>query len=124
MAIPPSAVRFAAEMDPGDQVDFVMDFAPLLDTAGGEQIASGDWQISMSAEGAALGLTIGASGGYQPALQVNNTRILSWLSVDPASQDDADFNSGADVAMTARFSTTNVPPRRFERTFVVRVINK
>ncbi len=124
MAIPPSAVRFQAQMDPGDRIEFVAIFNEILQVSAGEQIAEGTWTLTMSPEGAALGVTIGSAGAYAAGLQVSNQQIRFWLWVLDANQSDAIFNSGVDVAITIRFETTNIPPRRYERSFVVRVINQ
>lgn len=124
MAIPPTASRFSAQMDPGDRLEFVAIFAEILQITAGEQIAEGTWTLTMSPEGAALGVTIGSSGAYAAALQVSNQQIRFWLSVLDANQSDAIFNTGVDVAITIRFETTNSPPRRYERSFVVRVVNQ
>lgn len=124
MAIPPSAVRFQAQIDPGDRVEFVAKFDEILQVTAGEQIADGTWTLTMSAEGAAVGVQIGSVGAYAPALQVSNQQIRFWLSVADANQSDAIFNTGVEVAITIRFETTNSPPRRYERSFVVRVVNQ
>lgn len=122
MAIPASAKRFSDQMDPGDRYEFIADYSGLLQQ--GEQIAVGEWTLIMSAEGAAVGLSIIDSGPRAPALGINNTRLIFWMEIDPDFQGDAVFDSGIDVAITVRFETTNVPARRYERTIVVRVINQ
>lgn len=124
MAIPPTASRWSKQLDPGDLTPFIMNMAPLLDVANGEQINPADWTLTMSAEGVALGCEIGSSGGYAPSLSSDGTRIGLYLSVAAGSQASAGFDSGVDVAIVARFGTTATPANRYERTFVVRVVNK
>lgn len=123
MAIPASATYADVQMDPGDRVEWPINFAALLQTDAGEQIHATNWGLIMSPEGAAIGVTIESGGAYAPTLLVNNQQIQIWLSVNPANQADTIFNTGIDAAITAWFETTNVPPRRYERTIVVQVIN-
>lgn len=123
MPIPASASFADIQMDPGDLVEYPINFAALLQSGAGEQISPTVWGLTMSPEGAALGITIRTDGLYAPALLINNTQIQAWIEVDPAFRDDPAFDTGIDAAITASFETTNVPPRRYERTAVVQVIN-
>lgn len=124
MAIPASAKRIPSSMDPGDWRRFRVGASSLLDTAADEQIDPATLELEMSAEGALLGVEITDAGGREPTVIEEGTAFSFWLSVVPASQGNAAFNAGVDVAITVRFRTTAVLFSRFERTIVVRAVNR
>lgn len=124
MAIPSTAVRFGGSMDPGDWRPFEMDFSPLLDTTSGEKIDPANFALSMSAEGAALGVEMDSEGVRAPTLIDDGTGIRFYLSVDAGSQNAAVFDQGVDVALVSVIRTTATPFNRYERTWVVRVVNR
>ena len=124
MAIPSTAIRFTGTMDPGDWRPFELDLSALLDTANDEQIDPANYTLSMSAEGALLGVQMDASGDRAPALIDEGTAIRFYLSVASLSQANVAFDNGVDVAITVNFQTTAAIFNRFERTCVVRVVNR
>ena len=119
MPIPFDAKRFSYQMDPGDVVDFIFDATPAMEDT--EAISSA-WSITMSPEGAAVGLSIRTDGDYAPARIEAGKKLRFWLNVAAPQQQNSIFlGSGIDIAMTLRWTTNNVPPRTFERAAVVTV---
>lgn len=125
MALPPNAKVWTQEMDPADVVDYQ---AALAGTDGlleeSEQIAS--FTLTMSAEGAALGVTISeggvGEGGAAPSRIDSNTGVLMWLYVDDAFQDDTAFDgTGISVGITLTVVTNSLPARTRQRTLVLKV---
>lgn len=130
MPIPVNAVLMKQEMDPADIVDFVANFydtsdatkTPILES--GETISS--YTLTMSSEGAALGVTIEtvaprahglitSSAGY-----VDNTAIKFWLSVTGANATNAAWDAtGTKIPVTVTINTSQ--NRRRERTMVVTI---
>lgn len=124
MAIPSTAVRFGGSMDPGDWRPYEMDFSPLLDVSAGEQIDPATFALTMSAEGVALGVQMDAAGDRAPALIDGGTGIRFYLSVDPAQQSAPAFDVGVSVAVVSVIRTTATPFNRYERTWVVPIVNR
>ena len=128
-------VDWQGALDPAEKLDFIADFtaatlganeAPVL--APGELIAS--YSLAVTAEAAALGLTIEEGAPYGPglvALDANleevagATAIKLWLSVAPAFQSNPAFESGVKLGVVATIITDSVPQRTRERTYNVEV---
>jgi hypothetical protein len=141
MALPENAKLLPRPMDPADRVDYVANADPDqtdLDTgevpllAETETISS--YTLTMSAEGAALGVTISQGGvgepGAAPSLisivggseTTGATAVKFWLYVDPAFQDNAAFDgTGTYVGITLTINTNSLPSRRRQRTLIVQV---
>jgi phage tail tape-measure protein len=121
MALPPNASAWTQEMDPADIVDYQVTLAGtggLLET--GETIAS--YTLTMSAEGAALGVTIGSVGSYAPSLINSSTGVKLWLSVGSGFQSNAAFSgTGVSVGIELTVVTNSSPARTRQRTLVVKV---
>jgi hypothetical protein len=121
MALPPNARAWSPEMDPADIVDYEVTLAGdngLLET--GEQVST--YTLTMSAEGAALGVTISMVSGYEPSLINSNTGIKMWFYVDPAFLTNAAFSgTGVSVGIELTVNTSSVPSRRRQRTLVLKV---
>jgi hypothetical protein len=141
MALPPNAKILTRQMDPADVVDFVanaspdpagldQDEVPLLEDS--EIITS--YTLTMSPEGAALGVTISTGGsgegGAAPSLiaivggsqTTGATAVKFWLYVDATFQDNAAFDgTGTYIALTLTVNTNSIPSRRRQRTIVVQV---
>lgn len=111
MALPPSATKIARAFDPADKADFQIGLSGLL-TGGEEMVAH---TLIMSAEGAALGVSILNSGGYQPVVGADD--IQFWIEVDEANRADPAFEgAGTPISMELTIETNSVPSRRFQRT--------
>lgn len=130
MVLPPNAKVWTQEMDPADVIDYQATLSGvdgLLET--GEQI--GTFTLTMSPEGAALGVTISAGGvgegGAAPALfdplgGSSNTAVKLWLYVDEEFQADPAFEgSGSSIGITLTVHTNSSPARTRQRTLVVKV---
>lgn len=124
MTIPLNATQFRQQMDPADIVDYVADAydtsdpakTPLLEA--GESIVS--YTLSMSAEGAALGVTIESVAPRAPALINSNKGIKFWLSVTAGFQTNAAFD-GAGTLIPVLVTIDTDMSRRRQRTVVVQV---
>lgn len=110
-------------MDPGDLLDFVIDWTLLLQTVDGEAIDPANWEVITSAEAALLGFRV-QTGMRAPQLFDLNRQMRLWFGVDAGNQSDVIWHAGADCAIKLVFQTTTSPFRRYERTFVVRVENR
>jgi hypothetical protein len=98
-------------------LDFVFDLAGVLEA--GEAID--DFALTMSAEGAALGLAID-TGARAPMTIEGDRAVQLWFGVAPAMQGDAAFaGDGIAVGIELRATTTASPPRIRERTFALTV---
>jgi hypothetical protein len=117
MAIPTEASMWAQPMDPADRVDFIVQFGDLL--TGGEVIETAT--VTVLPEAAALGLTIITDAAHGPSI-LNDTNIEIWFEIDDALQSDPAFNPGASLPVQITVDTDATPPRRFQRTMVVRVV--
>lgn len=123
MAIPKSAARWNVRLDPGDLLDFEIDWRNLLQADSGEAIDPANWQIITSAEATLLGFRV-QDGARSPQLFDLNRQMKMWFGVEPGNQNDVGWNAGADCAIKVVFRTTANPYRQYERTFVVRVENR
>lgn len=108
-------------LDPAERIEFVMEFAsgvaPVLGV--GETISS--YSLAVTAEAAALGLTIETGAPYAASLEPNGTDIKLWLSVSAPFQDNAAFTPGIQLGVVATINTSSTPSRRRQRTFLVTV---
>lgn len=125
MPLPSSPIAWEGTMDPADVVDFVMSLAgdaPLLDLDNGEEIAG--YTLTVLPEGVALGLEIGTAS-YAPELIEGNTGVKLWLSVDGGSQADSAYSGGGvELGVVGKFVTNSSPPRTYERTWAVKVLQR
>ncbi|MHB9879096.1 hypothetical protein ACSMXM_05480 [Pacificimonas sp. ICDLI1SI03] len=120
MPLPKSPTTWDYEMDPGDRVEFTLDGPGFL--SDDEVISS--YTLINEPEGVALGLTIGADE-YDPALVDGDTALKIWLSVDDAEHANESFaGDGVIVGIRGKFTTNSSPPRRYERTWAVRIIQR
>lgn len=108
-------------LDPAERLDFVMQFAagdePVLEP--GETIST--YTLGVTAEAAALGLTIETAGAYAAELLAGSTDIKLWLSVAAPFQENEAFTQGLPLGVVATITTTSNPARRRQRTFLVKV---
>lgn len=125
MPLPNDPVRWPMSMDPSDVVDFIMSLTgtpALLDVDNSEEIDS--FTLTMSAEGVALGLTIGTDA-RAPELIEGNTAVKLWLSVDSGSQAEGAYSAaGVELGVVGRFTTNSSPSRTYERTWAVKVMQR
>ena len=119
MAIPTTATTWADTMDPSDLVDYTVDFANVLDV--GESIST--YTITPLSESTLLGLTVNTTGGYSNSLV--GSKITMWLSIASANQSDAAFSgAGTSLPIEVAIVTNSTPPRKRQRTVVVKVAQK
>ncbi|MFC3711277.1 hypothetical protein ACFOMD_01760 [Sphingoaurantiacus capsulatus] len=118
MALPNDPILLAEAMDPSEVLDFVFDFAALLEP--GEVID--DFALTMSAEGAALGLSVLEAPDRGATLIEGDRAVRLWVGVEPGAQNDAAFaGDGLQVGIELRATTNSEPPRTRERTFALTV---
>ena len=118
MAIPPTASRFMATLDPHEELDFVVSLAGLLEE--GELIAS--YILVILPEAVALGLEFMTGTGRDHALRVDKRAIDFWLSIDDAFKSDPAFDGGGvALPMEVTVVTTSIPSRTRTRTFLIQV---
>lgn len=116
MAIPVNAYVFEKEMDPTDNVDFLIDLTQLLQVD--ETVNT--FTLTVGAEGVALGLTLG-SGVYAP-VGVGLQAITFWLNVSAGFRNDAAYTGeGVKLPIEVTITTNSVKPRTYQRTVVVKV---
>lgn len=115
-------------MDPGDLVDYGADYAPILQTADGEELDPGEFQITPSAEAVLAGFQVG-DGLRGPAITDDGQKLQMWFSVDAGHQNDSEFDAGILCALNV-VARTQLPGdadgsryRIYERTFTVKVVN-
>jgi hypothetical protein len=118
MAIPTTALVWAEPMDPYDVVDYSIDCSALLDAS--ESIAS--YTIVPSSESVLLGLQTG-TGEY--ANSRTGKVITTWFSIESSKQDSIAFSGpGATLPAEISITTTSTPPRKRQRTCVVKVLQR
>lgn len=117
--VPVGALAWAAPLDPADRAPYAIDWRQLLATD--ERVAD-IVRLTMSAAGAAVGVTIDQEDGRTPIIGTDGKAIQIWLKVADAFQDNAAFQgAGVRVAIAALIETDSVPFKRFERTSVLTV---
>lgn len=119
MPNPTNAFKFTDQMDPKDNVDFLLTLngvGGILET--GETIAS--YTLALRPEASALGLTIGTAT-YAPS-NPTTAQILFWLTVDPTFQANAAFDgSGVILGVEVTVTTSSNPARVRQRTVAIQV---
>lgn len=121
MAISNYATTCDGRLDPHEALDFIVSMAGVLES--GEAMDAG-FTLSVTAEAAALGLTILDLGdGYaDPALVETDTGIQLWLGIALAYQTNAAFDGeGTYLAFELLTDTDSAPARTRNRTFKVQV---
>lgn len=117
------ATEWEQELDPAEELDFVMDFAssppigsPVLGV--GEGIAS--FALAVTPEAAALGLEI-MTGLGRDATEAGG-QITLWLTVNVGFQANAAYDgAGTKLGIVCTIMTDSIPARKRERTYSVRV---
>lgn len=118
MAIPPGAAIWLQPFDPSDKLDYVAQFGDLL--AESETIVS--FTATALAEAALLGLTILDDDAHGPWI-ANDTNIELWFEVAVEERANIAFSgAGASLGVEITITTDAVPPRRFQRTFVLKAL--
>jgi hypothetical protein len=118
-SLPLNAPNWTAPFDPADRTPFAMDWSQLLDD--GETILQID-QITMSAEGALLGVQVDNSAGRSPIISVDHTRTQIWFLCDEAFQANAAFaGAGAQIGLSMLVRTSATPFKLYERTAILTV---
>lgn len=118
--IPLGAVEWEQPFDPADHAPYAADFSALL--GDNERIAR-ILRIRSSATAAALGIMIDAAPEYAPVIDTTDgTKVQIWPVVDADLEDSDPFlASGVRIPVATQIETTSTPPKRFERTSVLRV---
>jgi hypothetical protein len=89
---------------------------PLLEA--GEAYVT--YTLSPSMEAIALGLTIESIAPYEPV--ETDTTLQIWVSVDEDFWEDAAFlGAGTSLSIELTIETDSIPPRRWQRTVVLKV---
>lgn len=129
MATPPTAIQWPEPMDPAEELEWIADLSSMLEMAKGETAQS--YTIELSPEAVDAGLSIMVDAGREHRLITSeadwpdNTAILLWLKVDPASQADPMFAGGGTAfPIEVTFLTSSVPSRKRQRTYVLRIAQK
>ena len=119
MPIPASAKKFDDTMDPSDKVDYLVDLTPLL--ADGEEFTSID--LAVMAESVLLGFKIETDAPYAPS-EPTPGQILIWAGVETGDQADSGWAGGVFCGIEFTGVTDSSPPRTFQRTVAIQVIQK
>lgn len=127
MATPPTAILWPDTMDPAEELDWIADLSSMLEA--GETAES--YEVELSPEAIDAGLLIMTGTGHDHRLITgdpnwpDNSAILLWLKVDPASQADPLFSGGGTgFPIEVTFLTNSVPSRKRQRTYVIRIVQK
>lgn len=125
MAIPRDAVEWGVPLGTYELLDYVMVCEGRLLEITGESIDPSSVVVTMSSEGAALGVEINEEDGRSPELIDDNKNIGLWLQVDPAFRDHPAFDGeGSKIPVELFFRTDSAPHREREGTWVVIVRKK
>lgn len=116
MPIPAGAVAWAQPLDPSDRADYVVQLGGLMSDS--ETISTAT--ATLLPEAVALGLKIIEGAGFGPSI-ADDTNLEMWFEIDPAFRDNAAFVGGASLPLEIAIVTNATPPRRFQRTMVLRV---
>lgn len=119
MAIPTTAKKAEAPMDPSDKVDYMIDMTDLLEA--GEAFT--DMEISVMAESALLGFQIETAAPYQP-VEIGNGKVIVWASVAAPQQNSAGWSAGILCGVEVSAITDSSPPRHYQRTATIQVIQQ
>lgn len=118
MTIVHEAIEFEVPIDPAEEVDFILDLSTILED--GEAIE--DFTLVASTEAIAAGLSIVEGHGRDAAKVLDERGILLWLELDPEVATAEQFSRvGTRLPIEVSITTTSVPQRVLQRTFLVRV---
>lgn len=117
MAIPTSAIVSPEVMDPYDIVDFKIDCTGLLEPY--EMVST--YVVQPLSESVLLGLEL-APAGYPTTLELN--KITFWARIATVNQSDTIFQNEVLLPLEISITTNAVPPRKRQRTVVLRVTQK
>lgn len=122
-SIPIGAPVWTRPLDPGDCWPYAFSFDKNLMT--GRRIAE-IASIRMSAQGAALGVTIERDAPYAPIIDQDDARkVQVYFSVDAASQEALQFDGeGIKIPIAFRVWDDATPPNRIEQSGVLVVRQK
>lgn len=118
MALPNDPVLIAEAMDPAEVLDFLFDLSAVLEA---DELID-DFMLTMSAEGAALGLGVQSEPDRAAQLVEGDKAVQLWLAVaEPFRNDPAFAGDGIRIGIELRAITNALPPRTRERTFALTV---
>jgi hypothetical protein len=117
MPIPSGATVWAQPLDPSDRADYVVGLGALFT---GEEVIDVA-QVTLMPEAVALGLTILEDEDHGPSI-ADDTNIELWFEVEEEFRDNVLFLGGVDLPVEITVTTTATPPRRFQRTVVLKVV--
>jgi hypothetical protein len=116
-SLPLAASVWAAPFDPADRAPYAIDWTKLL--AVGETIVQID-RITMSAEGASLGLQVDTSATRTPIISTDGKKTQVWFLCTAGFQSNAAFaGGGVQVGLSVLIRTSADPYKQFERTGVL-----
>lgn len=111
------------KLDPKARNPFAIPLQPALEAE--EKISS--WEIVLSPEAVALGLTVfGAADGKTDPGLIEDDRAIGpvWLGIDPAFFSDPVFEAaGKFLSFEVFYETDATPPREDNRTLIIQVAN-
>lgn len=118
--IPLGATEWEQPFDPADHAPYAADFSEML--GDNERIAR-ILRIRSSATAAALGIKIDDDPDYAPIIdQEEGKKVQVWPVVDPDLEDSDPFlAAGVRIPVATQIETDSTPPKRFERTSVLKV---
>lgn len=117
MTIPTNAYFWAETIDPSDRLDFKVDLAGLLQAD--EAIDS--YTLIAYAESLLFGLNV-ETAPYTSTI-VDNVLVL-WPYIEDAEANNSAFTAGVDLPIELTVVTDSVPARKFQRTLVVRAVQR
>lgn len=117
--IPSPAAKAKESIDPSDTADYLVDLTPLLEAS--ESFTSITYAVLP--ESAALGFTLLLAAPFAPA-QVSNSQVKIYVTVAQASRSKSAWKRGTYCAVVFDGTTDSVPPRTFQRTAAIRVVQR
>jgi hypothetical protein len=117
---PGGAVQATQAIDPTDVMDFVLALQGLL--ASGETFAT--ITLSVLSASAALGFTVFSVDPFAPE-EVDDSHVRIWVGIDGASRGlSAWSGQGTACGIEITAVTDSTPPRTFQRTAQIKVVQK
>jgi len=107
-------------IDPYDVLNYLVDLSSLLEADEGFDSVD----IAILPASAVQGFTIPESGPYQ-STEVDDRHILIWPQIGEGNQGSAAWaGKGTTCGFEVSATTTSTPPRRWQRTVLIRVAQR
>jgi hypothetical protein len=114
-----NGAAWSATFDPSDRAPYAIDWTRILRDA--ETIVEID-KITMSAQGAALGVQVDQGSGRDPIISNDGKLTQFWFVVASSFQGDPAFSgSGVAVSLSVLIKSNAAPFEQFERTVTLTV---